>query len=377
MSKAKKIVIVGAGISGLTLAIACRQNGMDVLLIEKARPEDQLGTGINLQNNALRALGEVGVLDECLQAGFGWNTVSTCDSKGNVLDRRELPWKLEPGVPGALGIMRTEFADILADRAKAVGVEISYQTTIETVVEQGDSVAVTLSDGRVVEADVLAASDGVYSSTRRLVFGDEHRPYFAGQGVWRYTVPRPRTLDGFTVFRAASGVSLGALPLSEDVAYYFILESSEQPLRFGEADLAPALETLLREFEAPEIRETLEGVHAGRHISYRSFDILLMPQPWHKGRTVLVGDAAHSLTPQLTSGGGMAIEDAVVLADELNRHDDVEAALAAYGKRRENRVRPIYENSLRICEIEKSRPTDTSEGVRIFVDSFKLLADAY
>lgn len=377
MSKAKKIVIVGAGISGLTLAIACRQNGMDVLLIEKARPEDQLGTGINLQNNALRALGEVGVLDECIRVGFGWNTLSTCDSKGKVLDRRELPWKLSPGVPGALGIMRTQFAEILGSRAIEVGVNISYQTTIETLTETSDSIVVTLSDGRLVEADVLAASDGVYSSTRRLVFGDEHRPYFAGQGVWRYTVPRPKTLDGFKVFRSTSGTSLGALPLSEDIAYYFILESSEQPLRFGEADLAPALEKLLSEFEAPEIRETLEGVYAGRHISYRSFDILLMPQPWHKGRTVLVGDAAHSLTPQLTSGGGMAIEDAVVLADELNRHDNVAAALTAYGERREDRVRPIYENSLRICEIEKSRPTEAGEGVRIFVESFKLLADPY
>ena len=377
MSKAEKIIVVGAGISGLTLAIACRQNGMDVLVIEKARPEDQLGTGINLQNNALRALGEVGVLDECLDAGFGWNTVSTCDSKGNVLDRRELPWKLDPGVPGALGIMRTKLAEILAGRAQAIGVTIAYQTTIETLSEEPDGIVVTLSDGKKVKADVLAASDGVYSSTRRLVFGGEPRPYFAGQGAWRYTVPRPKTLDGFKVFRSPSGISLGALPLAEDVAYYFILESSEQPLWFNEADLAPAFEKLLSEFEAPEIQETLAGVHEGRHISYRSFDILLMPQPWHKGRTVLVGDAAHSLTPQLTSGGGMAIEDAVVLADELNRHDNVEAALTAYGARREDRVRPIYENSLRICEIEKSRPTEAGEGVRIFVESFKLLADPY
>lgn len=377
MSKAKKIIIVGAGISGLTLAIACRQKGMDVLVVEKARPEDQLGTGINLQNNALRALSEVGVLQECIGAGFGWNTVSTCDSKGNVLDRRELPWKPEPGVPGAMGIMRTTLSEILARRAKVVGASIAYQTTVEKVTEESDGVIVTLSDGQTAKVDVVAAADGVYSPTRRLVFGDEHCPYFAGQGVWRYTVPRPQTLDGFKVFRSPSGLSVGALPLAEDLAYYFILESSEQSLRFNEAELPYAFAKLLAEFEAPEIQETMEGVHQGRHISYRSFDILLMPQPWHRGHVVLVGDSAHSLTPQLTSGGGMAIEDAVVLADELERNEEVEAALSAYGKRREHRVRPIYENSLRICEIEKSRPTDTSEGVRIFVDSFKLLADPY
>ncbi|MBB4858679.1 2-polyprenyl-6-methoxyphenol hydroxylase-like FAD-dependent oxidoreductase [Novosphingobium chloroacetimidivorans] len=377
MSGAKRILIVGGGISGMTLAAAAQLRGIDVVVVEKARPQDQLGTGINLQNNALQALREIGVLDECLAAGFGWNTITTCDASGKQLDKRELPWKLEPGMPGALGIMRTTLAQILAKRSTELGAKILYQTQVSQLEQLDDGVRVTLSDGTVETVDVVAASDGVYSPTRRLVFGDEHAPFYAGQGAWRYTIPRPRTLDGFTIFRAANGLAVGALPLAPDLAYYFILESTETTQWFEPDQLPHRMAELLSHFDAPEIREALDGVHNGGHISFRPFDILLMPQPWHRGRVVLVGDAAHSLTPQLTSGGGMAIEDGVVLADELARTDDVEAALTAYGRRREGRVGPIYENSLRICEIEKGNHREGDDGVRIFVDSFKLLADRY
>lgn len=374
--RAKQVVIVGGGISGMTLAVALRRQGVAAHVVEKARPEDQLGTGINLQNNALRALKQVGLLDDCLAAGFPWNSVVTRDHKGHVLDERTLPWTLEPGIPGALGIMRTTFAKILADHAEREGVDISYGTTVDKVDQHADGVDVQLSSGESLRADVLVAADGVYSPLRNLVFGTEHRPFYAGQGVWRYTVPRPETLDGFTMFRGPTGGAVGCLPLAPDTAYFFLLESSISPIRFEEAELASALAERLAPFEAPELRDAVAKIDEGRHISFRRFDILLMPQPWHRGRVVLLGDAAHSVTPQLTSGGGMAIEGAAVLAEELGRHEAV-AALSAYGKRRAERVRTIYDNSLRICELEKDPTSDGSESVKLFVESFKLLDGPY
>ncbi|HET9866577.1 MAG TPA: FAD-dependent monooxygenase, partial [Nitrospira sp.] len=129
--------------------------------------------------------------------------------------------------------------------------------------------------------------------------------------------------------------------------------------------------------DVPEVRDMMPLMHEGWHVSYRPFDILLMPAPWHQGRVVLVGDAAHSLTPQLTSGGGMAIEDAVVLADEIESRDDIETALAAYTDRRFERVRNVYESSLRICEIEKGRSSDGAEGTRVLIDGLQHLAAPY
>ena len=116
---------------------------------------------------------------------------------------------------------------------------------------------------------------------------------------------------------------------------------------------------------------------ASRHISFRPIDHVLLPAPWHQGRVVLLGDAAHALTPQLTSGGGMAIEDAVVLCEELHAHEDVEAALDAYGTRRAERVRPIYEHSLAICKAEQDPAIPDEQTVGIMMNGYALLAQPF
>ena len=378
MSGARRALIVGGGIGGMVAAIALQKQGVDVHVVEACRREDQLGTGINLQNNALRALEEVGLLAECVAEGFGWETITNCTAAtGEVINSVTMPWPKHPGRPGALGIMRTTFAEILARNALAAGVKISYQTKVTRLDRDATGVSVELSNGEVDRADLLIAADGVYSQIRDMVFGEEHQPFYAGQGVWRFTVPRPKTLDGFTLFRTPKGESVGFLPLAPDIAYYFYLETTEQPLRVPPGKAAEMLTERLSVFEVPEVRELLPLMHEGWHVSYRPFDILLVPAPWHRGRVVLLGDAAHSLTPQLTSGGGMAIEDAVVLAEELRNSDTVDAALAAYSARREERVKVVYDNSYRICEIEKARSSDGAEGTRILVESFQYLAGPY
>lgn len=377
MAEVKRAIVVGGGISGMTVAVALKRQGVDVHLVEKCHHADQLGTGINLQNNALRALHQVGVLQECVDSGFGWNTVTTRDAHGSALNTVSLPWEERPGMPGALGIMRTTLADILARHAKDAGVELSYNTTVTAIDQDSAGVTATLSDGRVERADILIAADGVYSNIRDMIFGREFAPVYAGQSAWRYTVRRPASLEGFTIYRTEAGESLGCLPLSDTTAYYFSLDSTAERVRYRQDELADEMAKRLAVFDAPELREAAEQVHEGGHISFRPFDIFLMPQPWHRGRVVLLGDAAHSFTPQLTSGGGMAIESAVVLAEELCGRSAVEDALRAFNDRRRERVKLIYDNSLRICEIEKLKLPDKSEGVKLLVSSMQVLQTAY
>lgn len=378
MASARRALIVGGGIGGMVAAIALRKQGIDAHVIEATRREDQLGTGINLQNNALRALEEVGLLEQCVAEGFGWETITNRHAAtGDVINSVTMPWPKHPGRPGALGIMRTAFAEILARTALAAGVHISYQTKVAGLEQDGQGVTVELTDGTTDRGDLLIAADGVYSQIRSMVFGEKHKPSYAGQGVWRFTVPRPKSLDGFTMFRTAKGESVGFLPLAPEIAYYFYLESTEQPLRVPAGKEADMLTERLAAFEVPEVHDLLPLMHEGWHVSYRPFDILLMPAPWHRGRVVLLGDTAHSLTPQLTSGGGMAIEDAVVLAEELRNRDTVDAALAAYSTRRQERVKVVYDNSYRICEIEKAKSSDGAEGTRILIESFQYLATPY
>lgn len=378
MACAKNAIIVGGGIAGMTLAVALQRQGVGVHVVEQGRRQDQLGTGINLQRNALLALKQAGVLEECLDKGFGWNTVTNRDSSGKVLNKITLPWPDVPGVPGALGIMRTTLAEILVRNALAAGARVSYQTTVTRLDQHDDGVEVELSDGRTEKADILVGADGVYSQVRSMVFGEQHKPLYAGQCAWRYTAPRAKTIEGFTLFHLPDGGAVGCLPLASDICYYFVLDTCDDPIRYDGADLVSGLAAHLGQYDAPEIRDVLALIHEGRHISYRPFDILLMPQPWHMGRVVLVGDSAHSLTPQLTSGGGMAVEGAIVLVEELDRHGSVAEALAAYSARRESRVRPVYENSYRICEIEKRKSSvDGMAGTQLMVESFKFLTTPY
>ncbi len=378
MSNKSRALIVGGGIGGMVAAIALAKKGLDVHVVEAARREDQLGTGINLQNNALRALEEVGLLQDCLDEGFGWETITNRNgTTGEVINSIVMPWPKIPGIPGAMGIMRTTFAEILARNAATAGVRVSYRTKVHSLVQDADGASVELTDGTTDRADFVVAADGVFSQMRGMAFGESQKPFYAGQGVWRFTIPRPKSLDGFTMFRTEDGVSLGFLPLAPDKAYYFFLETTDPPLRVPSESAADMLAERLAVYEVPEVRDLVPLMHQGWHVSYRPFEILLMPAPWHKGRVVLLGDAAHSLTPQLTSGGGMAIEDAVVLADEIAKNGSVADALAAYSERRFERVKKVYDSSLRICEIEKGRSNDGVEGTRVLIEGFQHLATPY
>jgi 2-polyprenyl-6-methoxyphenol hydroxylase-like FAD-dependent oxidoreductase len=101
----------------------------------------------------------------------------------------------------------------------------------------------------------------------------------------------------------------------------------------------------------PQVRA---GLGDDSLVNYRPLEWLLVPAPWHRGRAVLIGDAVHATTPHMASGAGMAVEDGLVLAEELARHADVDEALERFTERRFERAKMVVENSVRIGEIEMS-----------------------
>src|SRR5215213_11172400 len=108
-----RVIIAGGGIGGLTLAHGLARSGHDVRVVEAARREDRLGTGITLLENALRALDRIGLADPVVEAGVGWDRVSTRTPAGDVLNEQVLPKAYKPGAPPATGIMRTALGDLL------------------------------------------------------------------------------------------------------------------------------------------------------------------------------------------------------------------------------------------------------------------------
>jgi 2-polyprenyl-6-methoxyphenol hydroxylase-like FAD-dependent oxidoreductase len=133
------------------------------------------------------------------------------------------------------------------------------------------------------------------------------------------------------------------------------------------------MRALLDGFPDPVLQHVRSQLGPDSQIVFRPIDSLLMPQPWYRGRVVLIGDTVHATTPHLAAGAGIGIEDALVLAEELARASDVDTALAAFQDRRWGRCRMVVENSARLGEIEISGG-DKDEHSRIIRDSLMALA---
>lgn len=365
MAAVRNVTIIGGGIAGLTLAVALRRIGVEVRIIEKGDRANRLGTGISLLGNALRALDRIDLADRCIEAGYGYDCVKTRDAAGKLLDEIRPPRTFRDDRPGAFGIMRPVLADILETTGIGMGARIDFDTTVTAMEQLDDGVALRLSTGEDLRTDLVVGADGVYSLTRAALLGDDRKPEYCGQGGIRCTAPRPKDMDGVTFYRGETGSPVGAIPLSQDKCYYFVLESGARHGHLSHRETAEIWRRRMADFSAPELQETALNAYDNGSISYRPFDVLMMPRPWHKGRIVLIGDAVHSMSPQLTSGGGMAIEDAVVLAEELAETRGIDEALMAFDARREPRVRPILETSLKIC-LNEQQPS--MEGHKASMD---------
>lgn len=377
MPAVKSALIVGGGIAGLTLAYALQRDGIGARVIEAGKRSDRLGIGISLLGNALRALDRIGLAEPCFAKGIGFDLVVNRGADGTMLNETPMARQFRQDRPAACGILRKVLGDLLEQAAVGAGAAIDFSTTVAKIDQDDDGVKATLSTGEVVEADVLVAADGVYSKIREAVFGAHLKPAYCGTGCWRHTAASSEQVKGITFYRTGSGPVLGAIPISPEHCYYFILENHAVSPYYPPQQMAEIFKERMTQFTAAPVVEAREALGPASIVNYRPFDILMTPGPWHRGRVVLVGDAAHSLTPQLTSGGGMAIEDAVVLAELLAGTSDVRDALEAYSRRRYARVEPIFETTLAICRNEQQPQPDHTVSMHHLQRGYELLAEAF
>jgi len=358
--KAARILIIGGGIGGLTSAIALCRDGHDVTVIERDPTWSVYGVGIIQQSNVLRAAQQLGILDGYLAAGVGFDAVEIYIPSGQRVAR--VPGHpVAPGLPANLGIGRPALHKLLGDTAIAAGAKVRLGVTVTTLHDDGAGVDVVLSDGAALRVDLVIGADGVYSQTRQLVLPQAEKPEFTGQAVWRYNFPRPADLDALHVYNGPTGV--GLVPISADLMYMYVTTPEPDNPRYPTAGLAAVLRAKLAG-TAPQIKALAEQITDDAGVVYRPLEGMLVRGPWHSGRVVLLGDAVHATTPHLGQGAGMAVEDSIVLAEELARADTPEAAFAAYRDRRFERCRYIVEKSLEIChgQIGKGPPVDNARA---------------
>lgn len=354
------ILVIGGGIGGLTAAIALRAKGFDVTVIERDPDWSVYGVGIIQQSNVIRAMAQLGLIDEYVASGVGFDAVEIYTPTGVKVARVPTP-RLVDGYPANMGIARPALHKILGDRTIASGAKVLLGVTATDLNDDGSGVDVTLSNGDQARFDLVIGADGVYSQTRAALFPDLTGPQFTGQAVWRYNLPRPADLDALHVYNGPTGV--GLVPVSEALMYIYVTTPEPDNPRYPREGLAAVMRSKMAGC-APYIRELSELVTDDDGVVYRPLEGMLVEGEWHRGRIALLGDAVHATTPHLGQGAGMAIEDSLVLAEELARHDTVENALTAYRNRRFDRCAYIVRSSLAICmgQLGKAPPVDNAQA---------------
>jgi 2-polyprenyl-6-methoxyphenol hydroxylase-like FAD-dependent oxidoreductase len=345
----RSALVVGGGIGGMTAAVALKRAGVDVTLIDADPQWRVYGAGISITGISLRAFADLGIFDELKNRGHVGAGMRGRTVTGQTMFEAPAPENPEP-IQSSGGILRPVLHEILSATVRRDDVTVRLGVKVEALAQDPDGVEVTFSDGSAGRYELVVGADGIYSSIRGMIFPDGPSPKFTGQGCWRVVAKRPPEIDRAEMYFGGP-VKLGLNPISRDEMYMFVLEHVPDNPWFAEEELVPRLRALLEPFggAVPVVRDSITDP---AQINYRPLEWLLLPDPWYKGRVVLIGDAAHATTPHMASGAGIAAEDGLTLGQEIARHDDVDAALRAFMDRRFERARIVVENSVRIGEIE-------------------------
>jgi len=348
-----KAIIVGAGIGGLTAAIALQRAGLEATAFERAGELREVGAGILLAANAVRALGELGLADRVLHLGTPASALQIYTWRGKTLsDVQAGELEAMAGAPSA-AVHRADLQRFLLRELGEENVRLGAECS---GFEQDDGgVTAVFADGSEERGDALIGADGLYSTVRTQVYGPQE-PSYAGYTAWRAIVEPGRDLlprgSGFESW--GRGARFGCAHIGGGKVYWFATRNAPEGEEDGPAGTrsGPGA-TLMRLFSRwhhpiPALISETEETAIRRDDLY---DRKPLPGSWGMGRVTLLGDAAHPSTPNLGQGACQAIEDAVVLARclkhvrETNVLNGVPSALRRYEDLRRERTAWIVRRS--------------------------------
>ena len=353
MAAIGKALVVGGGIGGLTAAVALRRAGIEVDLVEIKNSWSVYGVGIIQPNNVMRALDRVGLAQACVDNGGaypGWRIYSETNA---LVFEAPASSRSAPAFPPYNGITRPLLQSILQEAAMSAGTRARLGVTVKEAVETDKGLLVTCTDDTRKHYDLLIAADGINSASRSRIFGDTVAPRFTGQCVWRYNFARPADMTWGEVYYG-NGTKVGLVPMSATTMYMFLVTAEPSNPRMPPDQLADLMRDRLGDYtgRVGELREVITDSAA---VVYKPMESVLLPQPWYRGRQLIIGDAAHATTPHLAQGAAMAIEDAVLLGELLGQDRTLESALEEFMSRRFKRAKYVVDCSDQIATWELER----------------------
>lgn len=350
MTDNTSVAVCGAGLGGLTAALALDQRGIDVTLYEQTRHLSEVGAGLQLSANAVRVLDSLGVLDALLEIASrpSGKRVRLWDS-GKTWPLFDLGTESEQrfGYP-YLMIHRADLHNVLREEfeRRAPG-RLRLGHRLHSFQQDDRSVTLTFEDGLSVVHDALIGADGVHSAVRSNLFGAGD-PKFSGCVAWRGVVSAAGLPEELRIPLGTNWIGphghVIQYPLrgGELINFVGIVERDDWSAESWNAGGSP--DELAADFAHwhPEVTALIQAIESPMKWALNLRSTMLA---WSKGRVTLLGDACHPTLPFLAQGACMAIEDGVVLARAMQAHDSLDKAFGAYEQARIERTSAVVQGS--------------------------------
>jgi 2-polyprenyl-6-methoxyphenol hydroxylase-like FAD-dependent oxidoreductase len=341
--------IIGGGIAGLTTAIALQRLGLNAVVFEAAPLVRPVGAGLVLAANAMQAMQRLNLSRRILAHGRQLDAFAILDEQGHPITRTDSRAIAERYGTHNVTIHRADLHQVLLAQLPPNTVRTGKRAI--QLSEQPDGVTIRFDDDTTFRTDYLLVADGIHSPLRQQLLPNSV-PRYSGYTCWRAVIDWPG--NGLTEATETWGSRgrVGIVPLAGDQVYWFACVNAPVQDPTMRRQTCRSLSDRFKHYHAP-----IAGLLActpDENLLWNDI-IDLKPLPRYAfGRTLLLGDAAHATTPNLGQGACQAIEDAVVLADELSKGVVPTVAFAAFERRRLARTHYVTNTSWRIGQMAQA-----------------------
>ncbi len=346
-----EIAIIGAGMGGLTTGIALKKFGHQVTIYEQAEQILPMGAAISLWSNGVKCLNYLGLTDQVAKLGGQMDRLAYMDGlTGDVMTQFSLHPLIEEVGQRPYPVSRSDLQNMLMDEFGRENIHLGKRMLSFT--EANDVVTVQFADGSQIQTELLVGADGTHSITRAYVLGEQVERRYAGYVNWNGLVDISEDYapaDQWTTY-VGEGKRVSLMPVADHRFYFFF----DVPLPVGLENNRSQYKSLLKEYFAgwcPQVQTLIDNINEQKTNRVEIHDIEPFAQ-FYKGRVVIVGDAAHSTTPDIGQGGCQAMEDAIYLSRALQINTlGLEDSLKRYQNKRNERANELVLRARKRCDI--------------------------